>query len=450
MADANETPFDVIVIGGGPAGLMASIFARTAGARTLLLEKGNKLGRKLGISGGGRCNVTNAKPLPELMENIPGNSRFLYSALTRFSNTDIMAFFERLGIRLKEEDRGRVFPVSDKASTVVQALVRHVQEVGVEIRLDCPVRRLLYDEHRVTGVLLSSGERLQAKAVVVAAGGCSVPKTGSTGDAYPWARAAGHTIVEPYPTEVPLTSEEPFIRKRLLQGLSLQGVDITLRDGKKALTTEFGDMIFTHFGLSGPAALRCSHYVSTRLRKVPQAELTAYIRTLPSMDGEACLAWLRNTRFADRRRQLKTVLLHKLPERLVDVILARAGVDAACQMANLSNETLAQLSSFITAFPVRISGTLPLAQATVTGGGVSVREIDPKTMASKRKAGLYFAGEVMDVHAHTGGYNITVAFSTGSCAGLSAALHALSHDTAPGRTIPAGSLDSGEISVPTD
>ncbi|MCL6443676.1 MAG: NAD(P)/FAD-dependent oxidoreductase [Alicyclobacillus sp.] len=197
---------DVVVIGGGPAGLMAAIAASEAGADTLLLEKGHRLGRKLAISGGGRCNVTNAKPLPELVQNIPGNGKFVLSALHRFSNDDVRALFESLGIRLKEEDRGRVFPVSDKAETVVKALIRKVWEAGAEVLEGCPVEDLIADAGHIRGVLLRNGQAIPARAVVVATGGCSVPKTGSTGDAYPWARRLGHTIIDPYPTEVPLTA----------------------------------------------------------------------------------------------------------------------------------------------------------------------------------------------------------------------------------------------------
>lgn len=417
---------DVVVIGGGPAGLLAAVSARMAGARTLLVEKGDKLGRKLAISGGGRCNVTNARSLPELMENIPGNGRFLYSVLNSFSNADIATFFESLGIRLKEEDRGRVFPATDKASSVVQALVGKVHGLGVNVRTYAPVRRLLADDGHVTGVELQSGERIACPAVVVATGGCSVPQTGSTGDAYPWARALGHRIVDPYPTEVPLTSDEPFIQKRELQGLSLRNVDVTITDERgKRLTTQNGDLVFAHFGISGPVALRCSHYVSTYLRRQPGLSLTAQIDCLPGLTRAELAAELAQARRRDPLRHLKNTLLAWLPDRLVQAVLAQANAEGATRMADLSRDGALRVAASTKEFAVRITGTLPLEKATVTGGGVSVREIDPRTMGSKLCAGLYFAGEVMDVHAHTGGYNITVAFSTGHCAGAHAARHAL-------------------------
>jgi predicted Rossmann fold flavoprotein len=428
--------FDVIVVGGGPAGLMAAVAAREQGAHTLLLEKGNRLGRKLAIFGGGRCNVTNIKPLPELLQNIPGNGRFVQSALHRFSNQDIIRFFEGLGIRLKEEDRGRVFPVSDRALDVVAAMVRKVRELGVCIRLQTPVRGLWVEDGRICGVRIEPG-RLAAPAVVVATGGCSVPKTGSTGDAYPWARAVGHTIVPPYPTEVPLCSDDPWIRERRLQGLSLRSVTVTLKDADgKRLSTEEGDLLFTHFGLSGPAALRCSHYVSTARRRNPQVKLWAFIDVCPGMTETAWLTEWQRDRETHPKRQIRTELETRLPDRLAAACLDKAGVDGSTPLTSARKADLQRLARTLKAFPLHITGTLPLEQATVTGGGVSVREIDPRTMMSKLCPGLFFAGEVMDVHAHTGGYNITVAFSTGHLAGESAARYAAEQTTAR----PAGGL----------
>lgn len=418
--------FDVIVIGGGPAGLMAAIAAQTAGAKTLLIEKGHKLGRKLGISGGGRCNVTNAKPLDELMANIPGNPRFLFSALTQFSNEDIRAFFESLGIRLKEEDRGRIFPVTDKAATVVTALVDYVYRLGVDVWQDTPVRSLSTDNQSINGVVLADGRTLSASAVVVATGGASVPQTGSTGDAYPWARTVGHTIVSPYPTEVPLTSSADFIQDRRLQGLSFQDVTVTLVNASgKRLTREEGDILFSHFGLTGPVALRVSHYVSTERLKNPQEPLTAFIDFFPVVTIDDIRHQFVRARTRDGRKEIKTRIMDWVPERLAEEILVQIQQDPHQEMAQVSNGALDLVVKYLKGFPVPISGTLPLAKATVTGGGVSVKELSPKTMESKKCSGLFFAGEVMDVHAHTGGYNITVAFSTGHLAGNSAARHAL-------------------------
>ncbi|TDY49654.1 hypothetical protein C7445_104167 [Alicyclobacillus sacchari] len=414
--------YDVIVIGGGPAGLMAAISAREYGARVMLIEKGNRLGRKLAISGGGRCNVTNAKPLPELMENIPGNAKFLYSALSQFSNQDIMHFFEQLGIGLKEEDRGRVFPVSNDAKTVVKAVVDRMYSLGVEVLLDTPVSRILAKDGQFSGIRLARGQTLTASAAVIATGGCSVPQTGSTGDAYAWAKSVGHHIVDPYPTEVPLRSDEPWIVSRKLQGLSLYGIEISIWTGKgKRLTTESGDLLFTHFGLSGPAALRCSHYVSTAKRRDPNIDLQATIDLLPTTTQDEWLQSLQDDRARHPRRAMGTELELAFPERLAAYIADVARVPRDLQLAHLTRVQMNKLGQTIKRCPVHVTGTLPLEKATVTGGGVSVKEIDPKTMQSKLCRGLFFAGEVMDVHAHTGGYNITVAFSTGRLAGKSAA-----------------------------
>jgi predicted Rossmann fold flavoprotein len=249
--------YDVIIAGAGSSGLMAAVSAGESGAKTLLLDKGDRLGRKLGISGGGRCNVTNAKELDELIKYIPGNGKYLHSALAVFSNRHIMDFFERLGIALKEEDNGRMFPITDKAKTVVDALVNKVRSLGVDIRVNSPVERVLYEGDRTVGVQLKSKEIIKASSVIVAVGGKSVPHTGSTGDGYAWAEEAGHTVTELFPTEVPLTSRSSFILGKELQGLSLRNVALTILNAKeKPIIRHEGDMIFTHFGLSGPIALR--------------------------------------------------------------------------------------------------------------------------------------------------------------------------------------------------
>ena len=417
--------WDVIVVGGGPAGLMAAIAAREGGARTLLVDKGDRLGRKLGISGGGRCNVTNNKDTAELIRYFPGNGRFLHSALARFGSREIIAFFESLGIRLKEEDEGRMFPATDKAKTVVAALVNRVRELGVRVRVNEPVERVLFADGRVAGVRLRSGEEIAARCVIIATGGKSVPHTGSTGDGYAWAREAGHTITPLYPTEVPITSDEPWIASREVQGLSLRGVRLTVEDGKgKKLVEHEGDTIFTHFGLSGPAALRCSQFVVRALRD-GRGPVTVRIDLMPRRSADELAGeWLAEAR-AKPRKAVKTLLRRHLPDRLVPILLDRAGLVGEAQAGHVPRTGWLALAERSKRLNVSATGTLSLEEAFITGGGVSIKEVDPRTMESKLMRGLYFCGEILDVHGYTGGYNITAAFSTGRAAGDAASRAAL-------------------------
>ncbi|KAA8997166.1 NAD(P)/FAD-dependent oxidoreductase [Paenibacillus spiritus] len=431
--------YDVIVIGGGPSGLMASVAAAERGASVLLLDKGNKLGRKLGISGGGRCNVTNAKEPDELIAHIPGNGRFLYSAFQHFDNRDIIAFFEGLGIALKEEDNGRMFPVSDKAASVVSALIGRVRALGVEIRTGQSVREVRYGKEEVSGVALASGETLDAKSVIVATGGKSVPQTGSTGDGYPWAMAAGHTITELYPTEVPIVSREDWIQSGELQGLSLRDVTLSVwgPKGRKAaaagdpeadpflslkkIIAHRGDMIFTHFGLSGPIALRCSQFLRQVQQKTGQKAVLLSIDLFPDLNMSGTEDLLADKLGAEPKRALRNVLKGLLPERLVPLVLRSAGLDGDLLAGSLSRAAQSALAGMLKRLPVTAHGTRSLSEAFVTGGGVHLKEIEPGTMQSKLMPGLFFCGEVLDIHGYTGGYNITAAFSTGYTAGKHAA-----------------------------
>ncbi len=414
--------YDVIIIGGGPSGLMASIAAAEHGAKVLLVDKGNKLGRKLAISGGGRCNVTNRMPIDELIAHIPGNGRFMHSPFSVFNNEDIIRFFEGLGISLKEEDRGRMFPVTDKASTVVKTLLNQVSKLGVDIRTNKAVKTIDFSNEESINIIFADREAIKAKAVIIATGGKSVPHTGSTGDAYPWAEKAGHTITELYPTEVPITSAETFIQTKTLQGLSLRDIELTVFDPKgKKIKTHDGDLIFTHFGISGPAALRCSQFVVKALKKFKTNEIKLELDLFPTRTSEELFQELNTKVKNDPKKAVKNSLKGFAPERFLAFLYERLEFDPQAVCANVSHEQLRLLIHNCKHFEISANGTLSLEQAFVTGGGVSIKEIEPKTMQSKKRNGLYFCGEVLDIHGYTGGYNITCAFSTGYTAGKSAA-----------------------------
>lgn len=417
--------YDVIVVGGGPSGLMASIAAAEQAKKVLLIDKGKKLGNKLSISGGGRCNVTNRLPLEEIVKNIPGNGKFLYGPFSVFNNEDIIHFFEKLGVPLKEEDHGRMFPVSNRAKDVVQALLNEMERLGVEIRTETAVKKLLVDHERVLGVRLHSDEEIRAKSVVVAVGGKAVPHTGSTGDGYPWAEQAGHTITTLFPTEVPLLSNESFIQSKQLQGLALRDVKVSVLNAKgKPLVSHTMDMLFTHFGLSGPAILRCSQYVVKERMKNGQKPVTIQIDSMPSMNQEQLFQQLRTLVQDDPKKSMKNSWKGIVPERWLLFLFEQIDIDSTMIGHDLSTEKVRQFAEILKTFSLTVNGTQPMEKAFVTGGGISVKEIEPKTMASKKREGLYFCGEILDVHGYTGGYNITSALVTGRIAGMSAGINA--------------------------
>ena len=417
--------FDVIVIGGGPSGLMAAIAAGEKEAKVLLIDKGDKLGRKLAISGGGRCNVTNRLPVEEIIKHIPGNGKFLYSAFSIFNNEDIIQFFEGLGIALKEEDHGRMFPASNKAQSVVDALLQQLEKLHVKILKNSPVADVIYVDGEVSAVLLKDGQKIRAKSIVIAVGGKSVPHTGSTGDGYAWAEKAGHTITDLFPTEVPVTSTEPFIQNKTLQGLSLRDIELSVLNPKgKPLISHRMDMIFTHFGISGPAVLRCSQFVVKAMKKWNLSEVTMSLDALPDQKEEDLFQHIVKLVKTEPKKSIKNTLKGLLPERYLLFLLEQDGMDPSAQGGTISNDKIRSFSKNCKQFQFKVNGTLSLEKAFVTGGGVSVKEIDPKTMGSKFINGLFFCGEILDIHGYTGGYNITSALVTGKLAGTNAALTA--------------------------
>ncbi len=408
----------VIIIGGGAAGLLAGIAAAQSGAETIILEKMRRPGKKMLITGKGRCNITNNCDLQEIIKNIPGNGRFLNSALRRFTNQDIVQLLEDNGLPTKVERGGRVFPVSDKAADVVDTLVKIFKENGGTLITDCKVKSIKAENGRVTGVVTAEGKFFAADAVILAAGGSSYPGTGSDGSGVKLAKELGHTIVPLKPCLVPLESDSPYIAD--LQGLSLRNIEGTVyADGKK-IGAEFGEMLFTHFGVSGPIILSLSKCVSEALAAGAQ-DIELHIDLKPALDKEKLDARLQRDFVQYSRKQMANGMKDLLPQRLIAPVLDEAFIDEEKSVNQLSRAERQRLVDTLKAFVIPVTGTRPLAEAIVTAGGVSLKEIDPKTMASKLVAGLFIAGEVMDIDGYTGGYNLQAAFSTGYAAGIFAA-----------------------------
>jgi predicted Rossmann fold flavoprotein len=423
---------DVIVIGGGPAGLMAAGQAAASGADTILLEKMAQPGRKLRITGKGRCNLTNIAPIDDFIQHFQPNGRFLYSAFSRFFSDDLITFLNELGVETNTERGGRVFPISNDAQEIVDALIRWAQKQGVTIRTQTKVEKLLVEQGRVAGVetihyptskipkaprVRSHPQRFYAKNVILATGGASYPETGSTGDGYRLAKAVGHNIVPIRPALVPLETQGEIALQ--LKGLSLRNVNVTLLVDDEKIAEDFGEMLFTHFGLSGPIILTLSRRAVDALRE--GREVTFSIDLKPALDDAKMDARLLRDIDAHGKRHYRTLLQGLLPKKLIPVCIDLTGIPADKPTNQLTSEDRGRLRTWLKDFRFQIKGHRSFNQAIITAGGIDLREVDPRRMASRLIDGLYFAGEVLDIDADTGGYNLQAAFSTGRLAGQSAA-----------------------------
>ena len=403
---------ETVVIGGGAAGMMAAVYAARAGADVTLLEKNEKLGKKVYITGKGRCNLTNDCDRDEFLAQVPRNPRFLYSALDFFSPRDMMALLEENGCPVTVQRGKRVFPSSEKASDVTKALTGLLRKLNVRIRLNSDVRSLKTENGRITGVELAGGSVLPADAVILACGGLSYPSTGSTGDGYRFAKALGHTVIPASPVLVGLETEESWPKE--LQGLSLRNVTLSLTSGKKTLYSELGEMLFTHFGISGPLVLEASCHLPD---PVSNAVLTLDLK--PGLTREQLDARLRRDFAEAGKKQLKSILPGLLPASFAELFPGLCGISAVLPCSQITGAQREQLVSTLKGLTLKIKAPRPLAEAIVTRGGVSVKEIEPGTMRSRLVPNLYFAGEMIDVDAHTGGFNLQIAWSTGALAGQS-------------------------------
>ena len=405
----------VAVVGGGAAGMMAAVFAARNENEVYLYEKNEKLGKKLFITGKGRCNLTNTADMEELFAAVVSNPKFLYSSFYSFTNEQTIAFFEELGVKTKVERGGRVFPVSDHSSDVIRGLERELNRLGVHIVLNTEVKELLAVNGSVRGLLLASGKRTDADAVIVAAGGLSYPSTGSTGDGYRMAESCGHKITPLSPALVPMEVKEWYAKE--LMGLSLRNIGITITDGSKKLYQDFGEMLFTHYGVSGPVILSASSITGSRLK---EKELTLHIDLKPALTKEQLDKRVLREFESNHNRQFKNAVAGLFPAKLLPVMVDLSGIPEEKRVNEITKEERKKFTDLIKDFTMTLIGLRSYSEAIITRGGISVKEIDPGTMESKLIKGLFFAGEVLDLDAVTGGFNLQIAWSTGFLAGAHA------------------------------
>ncbi|MBQ8620359.1 MAG: NAD(P)/FAD-dependent oxidoreductase [Clostridia bacterium] len=411
-----KTRLDVIVIGGGAAGMMAALQAAWSGAQVVLLEKNEKLGKKIYITGKGRCNVTNACDMEDFFKQVPRNSKFLNAAVRQYGYEDVVSLLKMLGTETKIERGNRVFPISDKASDVTRAFARGMKDAGVQAFLNTGVSHVLKEEGGFA-VALERGGTLHAKTVIVATGGLSYPSTGSTGDGYAFAKENGHTVTKLCGSLVGLTIDEKW--PKLLMGLSLKNVRVSAQMGKKKIYDELGEMLFAHFGVSGPLIIELSSHMPEDFSAV-----SVSLDMKPGLTHEQVDLRLQREFQENVRKQLSSVLVTLMPARMGPVFAELCGLSPDQPINQITREQRAEIAKNLKALPLPVTGTRPIEEAIVTRGGVEVKEVSPSTMMSKLCDGLFFAGEVLDVDAHTGGFNLQIAFSTGALAGRSAAAYA--------------------------
>ena len=407
----------VIVVGGGAAGMFAAIAAAKNGHQVTLYEKNEKLGKKIFITGKGRCNITNAADMEELFDAVVSNSKFLYSSFYGYTNQDVIDFFEDAGVPVKIERGNRVFPISDHSSDVIRALEREMKKVGVKVCLNTEVKSIEAENGKLSRVVLKDTTTKTADACIVATGGLSYRSTGSTGDGFRFAESVGHKVTQCFPSLVPMETKEPWICE--LQGLSLRNVEAKILDGKKELYKDFGEMLFTHFGVSGPLIISASSYVGKKFldKKGQKKELTLEIDLKPALTEEQLDQRVLRDFEENHNRQFKNAITKLFPTKLIPVMLELGGIDPEKKVNSIEKEERKQFVHLIKHFRMTLIGLRDYPEAIITKGGVNVKEIDPGTMESKLVKGLYFAGEVLDLDALTGGFNLQIAWSTGYAAG---------------------------------
>ncbi len=412
---------EVVIIGGGPAGMLAGIKSAEEGNSVTIFEKNDNLGKKLLITGKGRCNITSSLNMSEFINNIPGNGRFLFSAFENFTNTDIIKLLEEEGLEVKEERGNRIFPVTDKAIDVLNTLLKRIKKLKIDIKLKAKVNRIIVKDKKAIGIIYNDTEKMYADKIILATGGVSYPVTGSTGDGYDMAKELGHTIKEVRPSLVPLEIHQKNECKRM-QGLSLRNVGIKITDieKNKLIYEDFGEMIFTHFGVSGPVIISSSAHL-VRYKNIENLfkdkKIVLSIDLKPALTREKLDDRILRDFAELKNKQVKNSLDKLLPQKLIPVVLDRLGIDKNKQVNEITKEERINIVEILKKFQLNILGFRPIEEAIITSGGISIKEIDPKTMESKIIENLYFAGEIIDVDAYTGGFNLQIAYSTGYTAG---------------------------------